>query len=238
MPALYLHAPPGYRRHIDAHTDATWVCISHQLPCDPGDLLVPRTMFGEGPQCLFPYVTEDLIRPRRTTIHPSAKLKILGHPDTRQCTYCLRRILRPGEYWAIDHRMPVKLGGAAGYWNLAVTCSTCNVMKAARLWEPGHNLTLGLRLSIEALDPRPSAVQATLLNLLVVDRPPACSDPRPMGAGELAPRAARRTREFSSPDSGRDRRRRVPLVDLVDEIVEGDVHPDRDDSGLPSPTTA
>ncbi len=133
MSTPYLIVPPGYRRYIDAHNDAAYVCIGHRLLCDPGDLLVPRRLFGDGSECLFPYVSEDLIRPRRTPIHREAKARILGEPATRSCTYCMRGALRPGETWVIDHRLPVKLGGASRHWNLTLACSTCNAMKGVAL---------------------------------------------------------------------------------------------------------
>lgn len=168
MSTPYLIVPPGYRRYIDAHNDAAYVCIGHRLPCDPGDLLVPRCLFADGPKCLFPYVSEDLILPRRTAIYREAKARILGEPATRRCTYCMRSALRPGETWAIDHRLPVKLGGASPHWNLTLACSTCNAMKGVALWEPGHNLGFALRLAIETSDSHPEAVQTSLIDLLVV----------------------------------------------------------------------
>lgn len=165
--STHLIVPPGYRRYIDAHNDAAYVCIGHRLLCDPGDLLVPRRLFGDGPECLFPYVSKDLILPRRTAIHCEAKARLLGEPATRRCTYCMRGALRPSETWVIDHRLPVKLGGASPHWNLTLACSTCNAMKGVALWEPGHNLGLALRLATKTR-PSPGRPADVDRHLLVV----------------------------------------------------------------------
>jgi hypothetical protein len=116
---------------------AQQITVSHQLPCPAHTLVGTPVLRPATPGTLDLGEFGLVVLTTRSPFPRWARAALLT-PSAR-CLYCERAAedLRALEHWELDHRLPRRLGGGSVSDNAALSCSTCNREKGARLWAPG-----------------------------------------------------------------------------------------------------